>query len=89
MNDILQAKPQGYYEALYAIQAVDFVLEDLSLYLLTHPMDSAALQQYSQMSQQAKDLMRRFEEQFGPLTHRSVGPNPPYSWVTTPWPWEV
>lgn len=89
MNDTVQAKPQGYYEALFSIQAVEFTLIDLSLYLLTHPMDAAALQQYNQLSQQLKELTRRFEDQFGPLTHRSVGPNPPYGWVATPWPWEV
>lgn len=32
------ALPESYYQLLEKIQAVDFVLVDLTLYLDTHPM---------------------------------------------------
>lgn len=89
MSDAAQIKAEGYYEALYNVQAVHFTLMELGLYLDTHPMDGAALQQYHQLSQQSQEMMRRFEDQYGPLTHSGVKATTPYSWTATPWPWEV
>lgn len=49
-----------YYQLLEQIQAADFVLVELTLYLDTHPNDQQALQQFNQFheySQQLKSVL--------------------------------
>lgn len=89
MNEAMQSKPEGYYEALYDLQAIDFTLVELTLYLDTHPVDTQALGQYNQLAKQSQEMKHRFEERFGPITHRSVSATAPFGWTVTPWPWEV
>lgn len=82
--------PQAYYDLLEEIQAVDFVLVELNLYLDTHPNDTNAIQQFNQQAYESKKLKKRFEKQFGPLMHygRSYS-GYPWNWDDTPWPWQV
>lgn len=82
--------PDSYYVQLEELQAVDFVLVELNLYLDTHPWDTAALQQYNQMAHHRKQLAEKFELEFGPLMHfgHSYSKHP-WQWIDTPWPWQV
>ncbi|MBD1381044.1 spore coat protein CotJB [Metabacillus arenae] len=85
-----KALPQEYYSHLEEIQAVDFVLIELSLYLDTHPNDSQAIQQYNQYAQYGKQIKEKFESKFGPLEQRSLNPsNESWAWKKGPWPWQV
>ncbi|MBE3596837.1 MAG: spore coat protein CotJB [Hydrogenibacillus sp.] len=79
-----------YYELLEQLQAVDFVLVDLNLYLDTHPTDVQAIQQYNHYVQARWNLAQEFERLYGPLTHfgHSIS-NAPWRWSESPWPWEV
>jgi len=82
--------PEHFYTMLHELQAVDFVLVELTLYLDTHPLDSQALQQYNHCAQQRMQLAHQFEVEFGPL--KSFGQSfsrHPWQWVETPWPWQV
>ncbi len=56
-----------YYRQLEQIQAADFVLVELSLYLNTHPHDEDALKQFNQYSGYSRHLKRQFESSYGPL----------------------
>lgn len=89
MTSTAQFKPEEYYEALGALQAIDFTLVELTLYLDTHPVDTAALAQYAQLSKQSEEMKKQFENRFGPLTHRGVSASAPYGWTAAPWPWEI
>ena len=82
--------PEDYYQALEELQAVDFALVELQLYLDTHPADEAALLQYKDISQKRRELAEPFEQKYGPLQHygRSTAPDPT-DWNKTPWPWQV
>ncbi|MCZ8518662.1 MULTISPECIES: spore coat protein CotJB [Paenibacillus] len=82
--------PQAYYTALEELQAIDFVLTELQLYLDTHPADEKALVQYKELSAQRLELVEPFERKYGPLLHngRSLAEQPT-EWNTTPWPWQV
>ncbi|WP_246050032.1 spore coat protein CotJB [Aquibacillus sediminis] len=82
--------PPEYYAQLEQIQAIDFVIVELNLYLDTHPHDYQAIQQYNQCTYESKRLKKQFEKQFGPLMHfgRSYS-NYPWNWDDTPWPWQV
>jgi spore coat protein JB len=82
--------PEAYYRGLYDLQAVDFVLVELNLYLDTHPDDLASLQQYNQFAQKRMELCYQFELEFGPMKHFGQSfTKQPWQWVETPWPWQV
>lgn len=82
--------PESYYSLLHELQAVDFVLVELTLYLDTHPLDSNALNQYNHCAKRRMELAREFESQFGPLTSYGHSFSQyPWQWIDTPWPWQV
>lgn len=84
------AVPESYYKQLHDLQAVDFVLVELTLYLDTHPNDMAALQQYNQFAHKRKTMVQEFELDFGPLMpFGHAYSKHPWQWVETPWPWQV
>ena len=82
--------PEAYYTLLEQIQAADFVLVELNLYLDTHPGDLDAIKQYNHFSQQSQALKAQFEQQFGPLQHFGQSMSrAPFEWPEAPWPWQV
>lgn len=82
--------PKEYYRLMEELQAVDFVLVELNLYLNTHPTDMNALRQYNQFTQERKKIAAEFESRFGPLQHFGHGYSKyPWQWSQTPWPWQV
>jgi spore coat protein JB len=81
---------QQYYELLEQLQAIDFVLVELNLYLDTHPGDQAAIDQYNYHVQQRWQLAQEYERRYGPLLHFGHSyVRCPFDWKDAPWPWEV
>ncbi|MDC3413080.1 spore coat protein CotJB [Aquibacillus sp. 3ASR75-11] len=82
--------PQEYYDLLEEIQAVDFVLVELTLYLDTHPQDYETIQQFNQYSQYTKQLKQQYEQLYGPLMEFGMSYSSyPWKWDNAPWPWQV
>ncbi|MCV9887748.1 spore coat protein CotJB [Metabacillus halosaccharovorans] len=82
--------PLKYYEDLEEIQAIDFVLVELTLYLDTHPDDQQAMVQFNKCAQYAKQLKMNFETKYGPLQqYGNSYTDANWSWGTTPWPWQI
>lgn len=82
--------PEHYYQWLEEIQAFDFVLTELNLYLDTHPTDKQALEQYNVIGVHRKQLVDRFEKEFGPMKNFGQSCSRfPFEWIKTPWPWQV
>ncbi|MFC0523120.1 spore coat protein CotJB [Pontibacillus salicampi] len=82
--------PKEFYELLENIQAIDFVLVELTLYLDTHPNDYIAIQQFNECAKQSKLLKKQYEKSYGPL--RQYGESYsgyPWNWGDAPWPWQV
>lgn len=71
------------------IDAREFALTELALYLDTHPDDQKALQLRAQFQKEVADLKKKYEAHFGPLiiTHSDVQ-GPCWTWVNNPWPWD-
>lgn len=82
--------PPEYYQLLEEIQAIDFVLVELNLYLDTHQHDMEAIKQFNETAQLSMQLKVNFEKKFGPLMNfgRSYS-NYPWDVDDTPWPWQV
>ncbi len=69
------------------LQEMAFGLQELALYLDTHPNDHEAYKSfcdYRKLYQKARDI---YTEKCGPLTHMDVD-GPEYNWLCDPWPWE-
>lgn len=82
--------PDSYYTMLKDLQAADFVLIELTLYLDTHPTDMQVIQQYNQFANKRIELVRQFEQQFGPLyAFGQSFTKFPWQWIESPWPWQV
>ena len=82
--------PPEYYVQLEELQAIDFVLVELTLYLDTHPQDFEAIKQFNDFSYHRKKLAKQFESQFGPLLQYGHSYSSyPWNWDDAPWPWQV
>lgn len=71
------------------IEEVSFTMDDLVLYLDTHPSDQTALQYYNKIRHLRNQAVDSYTEHFGPLTFRNVKSCEYWAWVKEPWPWEM
>ncbi|SDZ58508.1 spore coat protein JB [Evansella caseinilytica] len=82
--------PKDFYAMMEELQAVDFVLVELTLYLDTHPDDYQAIQQFNEYSHARQTLKVQFEQKFGPLLQFGNSYSGyPWNWKDTPWPWQI
>lgn len=72
---------------LAELQALDFVLTELALYLDTHQGDREAFALFQQYAAIAKEVRARYEAMSGPLTHAAAAKGDRYTWLEGPWPW--
>ena len=70
------------------LQALGFALQELSLYLDTHPEDKEALELYRAYQDMLHKGMMRYSEEVGPLNHKFPVKADTYTWIDDPWPWE-
>lgn len=71
------------------INAVSFAIDDVKLYLDTHPCDAQALKYYEHYKMLRKKAIAQYSEMFGPLSADHVDVCDGYwAWVKNPWPWE-
>lgn len=86
----MKKMPTQFYSLLEELQAIDFVLLDLTLYLDTHPNDYQSIQQFNHCAKQRKKIAKQFESQYGPLLQYGHSySNYPWDWDDAPWPWQV
>lgn len=82
--------PKEFYQLMEDLQAVDFVLVELTLYLDTHPKDYEAVKQYNQFARQRKILMEKIEHIYGPMQqYGNSYSGYPWNWDDPPWPWQI
>lgn len=81
--------PKAFYEAMENLQAIDFALTELTLYLDTHPRDQQALQQYETLNRQRKQWKEKVESMYGPLSYSDAGGGYRWNWADAPWPWQL
>ena len=70
-----------------ALMALDFAIDELGLYLVTHADDKEVLDLYWKYIALAKEGRARYQEQYGPLTQTAVTEGG-YKWLNDPWPWD-
>ena len=72
---------------LTELQALEFGIQELALYLDTHAEDAEALELYRSYQKMYEAGKKKYEQMCGPLDHMSEGSGP-YRWLCGPWPWE-
>lgn len=73
---------------LQPVYEAGFTLDELVLFLDTHPCDMGALSYYRQASSRYAQAVSDYESQRGPLTIEGVNSANYWTWVEGPWPWE-
>ena len=73
-------------EMLQQIRCYDFAINELALYLDTHPTDEKALCLHKKYCREAKDLKDKYQKIYSPLTINF--PCNKWRWLEEPWPWE-
>ncbi len=72
------------------IDALDFAIYEMVLFLDTHPNDRSAMAAFQEYKQRRKNAIKEYEAAFGPYIKRidNVPPGNRWSWINSPWPWE-
>lgn len=82
--------PNEFYHLMEQLQAVDFVLVELNLYLDTHDQDVDAINQFNHYVKERKRLKKLIESNYGPLMHFGHSySGTPWNWNDPPWPWQL
>lgn len=71
---------------LNEIMALNFAINDLTLYLDTHPNDSNAIRMHCEYSERQISLTEEYQRLYGPLTINFMSNT--WDWIDEPWPWE-
>lgn len=78
-NDLME-------EMKLELQATDFTIEDLALYLDTHPDDMRAVYMHNQCAKNYRKLSDEYQKVYGPLN--IMYPCNSWRWLEEPWPWQ-
>ena len=73
---------------LRRVYEASFAMDDIILYLDTHPNDQDALNYYYYVVELRKQAMEAYEAQCGPLMIDGVRSENYWAWLNDPWPWE-
>ncbi len=70
------------------MQVLAFAIQELAMYLDTHPEDQEALELYRQYQALYDKCAKEYGEKKGPMTHMMPVDHKGYTWLCDPWPWE-
>jgi len=73
---------------LNKISKAGFVLNELALYLDTHPTDMNAIRHYEFYQKKHEEFTREYENKYGLLTRKMTNNSDRWTWCDGPWPWE-
>lgn len=80
------------YQKFHEINTVSFAINDLTLYLDTHPDCEKGLALFNSLLQKRLDLLADYAEKYNPLTQLSIATGTPdagaFGWAEGPVPWE-
>ena len=73
---------------LAELMALDFVTQELALYLDTHADDREAFETWKAFTELAEEGRRRYVEMCGPIGREETALSASWVWNCDPWPWE-
>lgn len=76
--------------ALWKVQAYEFALLEVGLFLDNHPNDQTALSYFKQYRDLKHQAESDFTKKFGPITMDHMDSDlSTWRWIENPWPWET
>ena len=77
-------------ELLNHINQVSFAVDDVKLYLDTHPCDQQALVYFQEYRRMRNKALKEYAAQYGPLTIDTAAESctDRWNWINEPWPWQ-
>ena len=84
----IQARTKLNNTALVELMALDFAIDELGLYLVTHADDREVLQLYWSYIKMAQEGREKYQKLYGPLLQTDLTPEEGYAWLKDPWPWD-
>ena len=76
-------------EALFNLNQISFAMHELNLYLDIHKDDSTMINTYVNYQNTYNNLLRDYQQKYGPVNVDSITNNTPFTWITNNFPWEV
>lgn len=76
-------------ELLEWINIVSFAVDDVKLFLDTHPNCTEALEFFDEFKKQRVQALKEYAKYYGPLTLDTATTQMDYwKWINDPWPWQ-
>ncbi len=77
-------------DLLERINQASFAVDDVKLYLDTHPCDEDALKFFRENSRIRNEALKEYAENYGPLTVDTAVDSctKNWNWIDEPWPWQ-
>lgn len=77
-----------HQDTMTQLQQAKFAVQEIALYLDTHPNDVIANEKLEAYQKICKEKTIEYEQKYGPLTHLSTSGYGKYQWLDGHWPWE-
>ena len=74
---------------LTQLQALEFVVQELALYLDTHPSDGEAFALFQKYTAMEQEACTSYAAATGPVMRGDAAANKTYTWPKDPWPWNA
>ena len=81
--------PENLNTPLSELMALDFVVQELKLYLDTHPDDTEAFEALQTCIRLSREGRKRYVERYGAITVDDMRCAESYTWIDKPWPWKM
>lgn len=77
-------------ELLEWINIVSFAVDDVKLFLDTHPCDRDALEYFEEFKRQRVQALKEYAKYYSPLTIDTADAcsDERWTWINDPWPWQ-
>lgn len=79
---------QNRAKLMCVITEASFAIDDVKLFLDTHPYDQDALDYYEKYRDIRNEAMKQYRDCYGPISAYDVNVDNAWTWINEPWPWE-
>ena len=88
MNNSQRNSQMNRRQLMNHINQVSFAVDDVKLYLDTHPCDTEALEYFHKMSRQRNEALKEYAAAYGPLTIDTAKDSctERWNWINEAWP---
>ena len=77
-------------DLMRALNEASFAVDDVKLFLDTHPNDEEAMKYFCEYSEKRNALMKEYSKYYTPLTvdQADMSCTDRWNWIHEPWPWQ-